>query len=285
MAQTNTLTATIQMRDNTFDSAQIPALAHSEAGVMAREELNRFLALVESLSGDDWQQPTDCTEWSVRDMLAHQAGAYAGFSSWSEFKHQMTAKAAPGQMMVDAMNARQLADRAGCTPSELISELRSVGPRAIRTRQRLPLPLRKLPVPFGPPLGTVPVEYLTDLIYTRDTWMHRADIARATGKSFMQTADHDGRVVALVVRDLARTLQDALRGRSLVLDLSGAAGGRFQIGTMAEPTAILKMDVVEFNRLASGRISPEAVQSLGLVAVSGDRSFADQVLAETSVPY
>ncbi len=285
MAQANTLTATIQMRDDTFDSAQIPALAHSEAGVMAREELNRFLALVESLSGDDWQQPTDCTEWSVRDMLAHQAGAYAGFSSWSEFKHQMTAKAAPGQMMVDAMNARQLADRAGCTPSELINELRSVGPRAIRTRQRLPLPLRKLPVPFGPPLGTVPVEYLTDLIYTRDTWMHRADIARATGKSFMQTADHDGRVVALVVRDLARTLQDALRGRSLVLDLSGAAGGRFQIGTMAEPTAILKMDVVEFNRLASGRISPEAVQSLGLVAVSGDRSFADQVLAETSVPY
>ena len=285
MAQTNTLTATIQMRDDTFDTAQIPTLAHSEAGVMAREELNRFLAQVESLSGDDWQQPTDCTEWSVRDMLAHQAGAYAGFSSWSEFKHQMTAKAAPGQMMVDAMNARQLADRAGCTPSELINELRSVGPRAIRTRQRLPLPLRKLPVPFGPPLGTVPVEYLTDLIYTRDTWMHRADIARATGKSFMQTADHDGRVVALVVRDLARTLQDALRGRSLVLDLSGAAGGRYHIGTMAEPTAILKMDVVEFNRLASGRISPEAVQSLGLVAVSGDRSFADQVLAETSVPY
>ena len=141
MAQANTLTATIQMRDDTIDTTQISALAHSEAGVMAREELNRFLALVESLSGDDWQQPTDCTEWSVRDMLAHQAGAYAGFSSWGEFKRQMTAKAAPGQMMVDAMNARQLADRAGCTPGELISELRSVGPKAIRTRQRLPLSL------------------------------------------------------------------------------------------------------------------------------------------------
>ncbi|MCO5246343.1 MAG: maleylpyruvate isomerase family mycothiol-dependent enzyme [Anaerolineae bacterium] len=285
MAQAQTLMATIEMRDNTIDAAQIPALAHDEAGVMAREELNRFLELVETLSGDDWQQPTDCTAWNVGDILAHQAGAYAGYASWSEFKRQVTAKAAPGQMMVDGMNERQLADRAGRTPDQLISELRAVGPKGIRTRQRLPWPLRKLPIPWGPPLGTTPVDYLTDLIYTRDTWMHRADICRAAGRPFIQTAEHDGRVVALVVRDLARKLADRLRGRTVVFDLTGAAGGRYRIGQMAEPTAILRMDVVEFNRLASGRIAAEAARAQGLVTVSGDRTFADQVLAATSVPY
>ena len=285
MTQSQTLMALIAMHDNSIDTAGIPALGHEEAGIMAREELHRFLALVESLSSDDWNQPTDCTAWTVRDMLAHQAGAYAGFASWSEFKRQMTAKAGPGQMMVDGMNDRQLADRAGREPSELISELRTVGPRAIRTRQRLPWPLRKLRAPMGPPLGTTSIEYLTDLIYTRDTWMHRADIARATSRPFAQTAAHDGRVVALVMRDLSRVLAEQLRGHSVVFDLGGPAGGRYRVGKMAEPTAIVKMDVVEFNRLASRRLTPQVARSQGLVMISGDHSLADLILAETSVPY
>lgn len=285
MAQAQILTATVDMRADLIDASTIPPLAHDEAGVMAREELQRFLALVETLSGDDWEQPTDCTEWSVRDILAHQAGAYAGFASWSEFKHQITARPAAGQMQVDALNQRQLADRAGRTPVDLIGELREVGPKAIRTRQRLPWAIRKMMVPLGAPLGTIPVEYLTDLIYTRDTWMHRADISRATGRLFNQTAEHDGRVTALVARDLAHALKDTLRGRTAVFDLGGAAGGRYRIGTMAEPTVIVKMDVVDFNRLASGRLTPQAAKDQGRVILSGDRSFGDQVLAATSVPY
>ena len=36
----------------------IPPLTHSEAVAMARIELERFLALVTSLSADDWEKPT-----------------------------------------------------------------------------------------------------------------------------------------------------------------------------------------------------------------------------------
>ncbi len=285
MAQAHSLMNSVDMRDDTLEAKQIPALTHAEAGVMAREELNRFLALVETLSGDDWQQPTDCTEWTVRDILAHQAGSYAGYASWSEFRTQTSAKPGPDQMQVDAINARQLADRAGQNPAELIDELRRVGPKGINTRQRLPWLLRKIPVPFGPPLGTVPVEYLTGLIYTRDTWMHRIDICRATGRSVAQTPDHDGRLVALVLRDLSRKLQKQLRGQSVIFDLTGPAGGRFRIGSLAEPSAILKMDVLEFNRLASERISAETATAQKLVTINGDRSFAAHVLSQTAVPY
>lgn len=285
MTQTNILNQPQTIHATLLEASQIPALDHAEAGRMAHEELTRFLALVESLSGDDWQQPTDCTEWSVRDMLAHQAGAYAGGASFAEFRHQYSARPGPGQMLVDAANARQIADRAGQSPADLIGELRRVGPAAIRARQRLPWLLRGLTLPMGPPLGTAPISYLTDLIYTRDTWIHRVDICRATGKPFVQTPEHDGRIVALVMRDLAKILAPSLRGQSVVYDLTGTAGGRFRIGNTPEPTAILKMDVLQFNRLASERLTPEAAKAENFVTLSGDRAFADQVLRQSTVPY
>jgi hypothetical protein len=92
-------------------------------------------------------------------------------------------------------------------------------------------------------------------------------------------------MVALVLRDLANKLQPVLRGQSVIFDLTGSAGGRFRLGKLTEPSAILKMDLLEFNRLASERISAEDVRANGLVTISGDHSFADQVLSQTTVPY
>ncbi len=285
MAEKQAMTNWQTMSSRTQDAGRIAALRHAGASAIARQELERFLALVESLSGDDWQQPTDCTLWNVRDMLAHQAGAYAGGASLAEFRHQRSNKPGPGQLRVDAANAQQLADRAGRSPAELISELRRAGPAAIRARQNLPWLLRKIPIPMPQPEGPQPVEYLTDLIYPRDTWMHRADICRATGRPFEQTAEHDGRVVALVLRDIARRLEARLRGQSVVFELESAAGGSYRIGRAVEPTAIIKMDVLQFNRMASGRITVESARAQSLIAISGDRGFADEVLAQTRALY
>ncbi|MCA9971653.1 MAG: maleylpyruvate isomerase family mycothiol-dependent enzyme [Anaerolineales bacterium] len=285
MTHTATFTEPHAATGQTIDAARIPALGHAEAGGLAREELRRFLALVETLHADAWQQPTDCTEWTVRDILAHQAGSYAGFTSWAEFRRQLSARPAPGQMQVDALNARQLADRAASSPAELIAELREVGPKAIRTRQRLPWLLRKLRLPMGPPLGTCAVEYLTDLIYPRDTWAHRLDICRAAQRPFHQTPEHDGRLLALVLRDLARKLDGRLRGQSVIFHLTGPAGGRYRIGHTAEPSAVIKMDALEFSRLASKRLTAREALAQGLATVSGDAAFAAEVLAETAVPY
>ena len=74
--------------------------------------------------------------------------------------------------------------------------------------------------------------------------MHRADISRATGRAFLQTAEHDGRVIALVVRDLARTLKDTLRGRTVVFDLSGAAGGRLSCRWWADIASRPRNDAI-----------------------------------------
>ena len=273
------------MTQDTIDAAQIPPVTRVEARALARAELDRFLTLAASLSVDDWEQPTDCTLWTVRDILAHQAGAYASGANLREFLHQGKAKPGPGQEKIDAINACQIADRAGRAPEQLIAELRRVGPDAIDARYRLSRWLGWVPFPLGPPVGTAPFRYLLDVIYPRDTWAHRLDISRATGRSFRQIEGHDRRMVALVMRDLAHHLKTHLNGQAVVFDLSGVAGGRFHIGRSVEPSAVVKMEVLAFNRLASGRLTLDEALADGEIAITGDRSFAEHVLQNTEVLY
>ncbi|MDX1440814.1 MAG: maleylpyruvate isomerase N-terminal domain-containing protein, partial [Rubricoccaceae bacterium] len=79
------MTSDYQCIQNALD---IPNLGHDEAGTLATVEAIRLLALTESLTDDDWRQPTDCTEWTVREIVAHLAGGVASQASWAEFKRQ-----------------------------------------------------------------------------------------------------------------------------------------------------------------------------------------------------
>jgi len=84
-----------------------------------------------------------------------------------------------------------------------------------------------------------------DVIYTRDAWMHRVDLARATEQPLELTSDHDGRVVADVVRDWADR-----HSRPFRLELDGPAGGSYASGVDGEGHSL---DAVEFCRILSGR--------------------------------
>jgi len=254
---------------------------------MARLELERFLALVTSLSDDDWEKPTACPRWNVRQILAHVTGAAASYARWSEFKRQNSLKAqrpyrVSGLSFLDSLNQIQVDDRASAIPGALIDELRTVGPRAIATRKGLPAWLRAFRVPL-PALGIVPIGYLTDLIYTRDMWMHRLDISRATGREMIQTSHHDGRITALVVRDLIRKLTPSLGGRAVAYELMGISGGCWSLGENVRPIARITMEVLDFHLLASGRLQANELSSHTLV--KGDEQFACLALDNTQVPY
>ena len=83
-------------------------------------------------------------------------------------------------------------------------------------------------------------------ILTRDPWMHRADVARATGREMVLTPEHDGRIVADAVAEWARR-----HGRPFRLTLTGPAGGEFVSGDGGE---VLTLDAIEFCRVLSGRV-------------------------------
>jgi uncharacterized protein (TIGR03083 family) len=267
------------------DAIAIPALNHTEAGTLARQEFEHLLGVVEMLDGDDWTQPTYCTAWNVRDMVAHLAGACASFASWDEFKHQMIHNpyAKTEAMQVDGINRLQIEDRAEMSTEELIAELREVGPKAIHTRQRLPWLLRKLVVPMGPPLGTTSVDYLTDVIYTRDWWMHRYDLCAATGQTMVLSDAHDGRMIALIVRDLARKLRKQLDGRTLDLVLTGVGGASYRFGHNNTPDATIEMDIITFGLLTSERISAEDARMR--TTITGDHTAANWFFQNAAVPF
>jgi len=271
-------------------AGRIPPLTHREATALASSELERFLALVESLESDEWEKPTVCPLWNVRQMLAHVTGAAAAFAHWSQFKRQFLPRGQrpyreAGFTMLDALNQIQVDDRATASSAQLIRELREAGPRAIGVRNRLPWLLRalRLPIPMTPFTGLIPLGYLTDLIFTRDMWMHRLDICRATGHEMTQTREHDGRITALVVRDLARILTPKLAGQAVAYELTGIAGGGFCLGENARPRASITMDVLDFHLLAAVRLPANDLPSH--TKISGDEHIARLALDNTQAPY
>jgi uncharacterized protein (TIGR03083 family) len=267
---------------NTFLKAEnIPSITADEAYHLMKTALARFLELVEDLDPEDWDKPTLCTEWSVRDILAHQAGGYASGTGYREMIRQGSRRPKPGQLIEDTINAFQLQERAGKSPAELIAELRQVGPIAAR-KWAYDFRLAKLISIPHPIAGKLSFRYLMWVIHSRDTWMHRLDICRATGREFEQTHEHDSRIVELVVKDVSDILARKFDGPALVLDLAGFAGGTWKIGK-GEPAATIRMDVLEFNIFASGRYAYEVARPL--MTITGDVPAAEEALKNILVLY
>lgn len=266
-------------------AADIPRVTHAEANRLAQTEYERVLDLLESLAGDDWQQTTYCTAWNVRDMVAHLAGAVAGYASLAEFLHQTVRNPYLRQaaVPVDGINTLQVEDRSDNSVAELVAEFRDKGQRAVDVRYKLPWLLRKLRLPMGGDLGVRPVEYLLDVIYPRDQWMHRYDICAATGQKMIVTAEHDKRLVALVLRDIAVKLERELASGNIVLRLTGDLSGAYRFGQKEQVDGDVTIDGYDFNLLASGRITAEEAE--GRATIGGDRTKVRWFLTNLEVTY
>ncbi|MBL8775782.1 MAG: maleylpyruvate isomerase family mycothiol-dependent enzyme [Acidimicrobiales bacterium] len=232
------------------DVASIDPIDHRAAMALAAVEFERFGALLAALGPDDWTRSTDCPAWDVRAMVAHVVGAMAGNASMRENLRQLRLARKGDGPLVDELSALQVADRAADGPDALLAEYERLVTPAVKGRTRVPGPVRSLArmdveMPYGTERWTL--GYLVDTIYTRDVWMHRVDIARATGRPLELTADHDGRLVADVVAEWARR-----HGSAFTLVLDGPAGGAF-VSSGERPAEELCLDAVEFARTVAGR--------------------------------
>ncbi len=242
-----------------------PAIERSTAMRLAETEYERVANAVDALQPEDWTQPTDCPAWDVRQLVAHIAGMARFISTPLEMARQLRAakrRQQDHQALIDAQTAVQVEEREHLGPEEVRVELRRVGPRAAKGRRRAPgfVRRRRMPEPqvVNGAQETWSIGYLTDVILTRDPWMHRLDLARATGRAPVLTADHDGVLVADVVNEWARR-----HGRPYRLELTGPAGGSWISGTGGEE---IVMDAAEFCRVISGRPGPDRGRPAGLLA-------------------
>lgn len=237
------------------------ALDRPTAMRLAATEYARFTALLRSLSTDDWTKPTDCPQWDVRAMASHVLGMAEMAASVRESIRQPRAARKAGGVFLDALTGLQVAERASMQPDDIVSRYARVDPKAARSRRRFPGFMLRRTMP-----DTQEVQgrdeawtfgYLIDTILTRDVWMHRVDITRATGVAMTLTAEHDGAIVADVAAEWARR-----HGRPCALRLSGPAGGSWSWGEgvpgegePGEGRPAIELDAVEFCRIASGRSS------------------------------
>ena len=231
-------------------------LTHDRAMQLQRIELDRTIALLESLSPGDWAARTDCPDWDVHHMYLHVLGACEAAVSMREQLHQMVGakrhQRAHGGPLEAGLSSTQVADREQLDPGQLVARLRAVAPRTIARRSSLPALLRRavrMQVD-GPVVERWSLGYLVDTIYLRDLWLHRVDACRATGRELQLDAGHDGVVIADVVAEWARR-----HGQPYRLRLSGPAGGDFESHGPAGSGAaeLVELDAVEFCRTVGGR--------------------------------
>jgi uncharacterized protein (TIGR03083 family) len=227
-----------------------PGLERSLALRLAADEYDRFAAAVAELDEAEWSRPTSCPEWDVHAMACHVLGMAEMVSSPVEQARQMITAGRKGGLFIDALTGLQVAKHVHRTPEDVAARLAVVGRRATRGRRRTPRPMRAVRLgehadEKGEQPETWTLGYLVDVILTRDTWMHRSDVAEATGRPMTLTADHDGVLVADVVHEWA-----ARHGAPCALTLTGPAGGSWRWGSGGPSYAL---DAVTFCRTLSGR--------------------------------
>lgn len=253
-------------RQQDTEGPRRPTLDHQRSMVLAATELDRFQSQLRSLRAADWRSPTACPAWDVRALSSHVLAMAEMFSSFrrNSAQHLPASRAAKkGEVYIDALTARQVADRREMTPDQITQRLHTFAPRMLGWRTRAPGLLRHRAMPDAQPVSSHPdavVErwtfgFLFDTILTRDTWMHRIDIADATGHDVDLSADHDGVLVAEVVSEWA-----SRHTSPYALSLTGPAGGTWSRGTGGES---LQLDAIEFCRALAGR-----APAPGLLAVS-----------------
>jgi uncharacterized protein (TIGR03083 family) len=240
-----------------IDTAVAAPLGHSEAMGLAETEFERIAAQLGSLSPEDWGRPTVCELWDVRAMATHVLAMAEAQASLRQFAHDFwVASKRTGGKMIDAMTATQVRERSSMTPAAILDRLAAVAPKAVKARRRTPAPMRwAVRMKQDPPFEAERWRfgYLIDTVFTRDTWMHRLDIGRATDQPMVLTAEHDGRLIADVVADWARR-----HGQAFTLTLAGPAGGRWRVGDGGEH---LELDALDFCWVVGSR-----QQGTGLLA-------------------
>ena len=228
------------------------ALDRDVAMRLAATEYDRFVAQLRRLTPEQWSAQTVCPDWDVHAVACHVLGMAEFVASMPEQMRQLRNAKKAGGLFIDALTQLQVDKHRHRSPDDVLTRLAETTPKAARGRRRVPGLMRRMTMKDQPVNETGSMTepwtmgYLIDVILTRDTWMHRSDIALAVGRDMELTADHDGVIVADVAAEWA-----SRHGQPCSLTLTGPAGGSWTWGASGGPS--YELDAVEFCRILSGR--------------------------------
>ncbi len=252
------------------------------------EEWGAIDTLAQGLTDSEWELPSECPGWTVRDVLSHLIGV----------ERVLLGEASPPPLTelpehveneVGARNEAWVASRRSRPGPDVSREFRTV------TTKRIAV-LRSWPESrfdeIGPsPVGEVPYREFMH-VRVMDSWVHEQDIRVATGRP-----GHDsGPAAELSIDRLCSAMPfvvgkqaGAPEGASVRFELRGPLSRRIDVMVLegrakvvpeldGQPTTSLDMDVEVFWRLACGRVDGKAARLAGLVDVGGDDALGSRVL-------
>jgi uncharacterized protein (TIGR03083 family) len=237
--------------------ARRPALERDLAMLLAATEYDRFIVQLRRLTPAQWSAQTRCPAWDVHAVACHVLGMSEFVASMPEQMRQMRAAKKAGGLFIDALTGLQVDKHHHRSPGDVLARLAEMTPKAARGRRRVPALMRRMTMKQQPVNETGSMTepwtmgYLLDVILTRDTWMHRCDIADAVGLVMELTPDHDGLLVADIVAEWA-----GRHGEACSLTLTGPAGGHWSWG---DGGPSYELDAVEFCCILAGRGTGEGL--------------------------
>ena len=253
-----------------------------------------LIDLLTNLSEKDWQRPTACPGWSVRDVATHLLGVDLGNLSIRRDGFRGLSPG-PGEGTVAFVNR--------------------INDEWMRAGQRLsPRVLRELLAVVGPPLFTyfasldpfaigsgvswagldqAPVWLDIAREYT-ERWHHQQHIRDAVGRPGQTAPRFLQPILATFAYALPRAFQDvpAPSGTTVQLRVTGEAGGdwtvqrerdqwKLYLGAPENPTARVSLDARTAWRLYTRGVSSEEARAVA--TLEGDKSLAEPVFHAVAI--
>ena len=261
------------------------------------ETLSALLELLAGLRTVDWQEPTICDGWTVKDVALHLLAVEISNLSRKRDGHslpppQPLRSEADLLAFINERNASWMQAARRISAPLLIDLLRFTGEQTNQFFTSLD------PFTLGEPVswaGPKPAPVWLDLAreYT-ERWHHQQHIRAATGRPGLETPRYLAPVLATFARALPHAYQSVAApvGSCVTLTLTGPGGGRWTIqqegtgwqlysGAPDSPAAEVVMAGDDAWRLFTRGLEPFEIHER--VAIQGDAHLGAQVLEMVAI--
>lgn len=268
----------------------------SDAGLVAALAAvwDSIAELGDGISGSEWDRPTECPGWTVKDNLAHVIGIESVLLGRPAPADDLPADAGHVRNDLGRVNEIWVAARRSRTGREVLAEFRAVTEARLDALRR---PDHDFDAEAWTPVGPGTVR---DLLGFRifDSWAHEQDMRRALGRpggfdeaSAAARASVD-RVAGAMPWAVGRNVRPS-DGTTVVFDVSGPLGRRLALRMVdgraraeapapEDPDVTLAMSTGTFVRLGLGRVDAGAVIASGDLVIRGDRDLGERIAGAMS---
>lgn len=251
--------------------------------------------LVSSLVEGEWNRPTECPGWSVRDVVSHVIGVECEALGDPRPIHTLPRDLFHVTSEASRYMEVQVDVRRHHTGPEMTSELEYTiirRSRQLRNERRKPDDVVSHPV-----YGKMPLSRFVEL-RTFDVWTHEQDLRRALGVP--GNLDSAGALIAreYMLAALPKVVAHeakAPRKSAVVFDVSGPVEflrtvrvdedgkGRVDGSPSLGPLVTFTTDWETYARLACGRVRARSKKVADRLKVEGDQDLAERILGSFAV--